>query len=170
LARLSDKPCRIENVCDNLEGMVFRQGSNNRNFCTASPNPTVRYRSGSLAAGPIPEVPRMAGPSETRHSWYFSGTAAKSPIFAIPAALRVDRGPMNECRKLGTRKSTGNGDLWVHISPALPGSSDHSRTLRWEICNSESGHPFITMMPSRSPLSVPSNRAFPSRKSLAFSA
>jgi hypothetical protein len=38
LARLSDKPCRIENVCDNLEGMVFRQGSNQGNFGAASPN------------------------------------------------------------------------------------------------------------------------------------
>jgi len=41
------------------------------------------------------------------------------PIFAIPAARQVGREPMNECRKLGMRKSTGNGDLWVNGATAI---------------------------------------------------
>ena len=37
----------------------------------------------------------------------------KVPIFTIPAALQVGRGPMDECRNLGTRKGARNGDFRV---------------------------------------------------------
>ncbi|MGU3392413.1 hypothetical protein [Sphingomonas sp. M1A8_2b] len=52
------------------------------------------------------------------------------PIFAIPAARQVGREPMNECRKLGTRKSAGNGDLWVVLRGASIQPQGISRGLR----------------------------------------
>ena len=48
----------------------------------------------------------------------------ESPDFRHSRAAVCRTRPMNECRKLGTRKGAGNGDFWVCAAERLAVASD----------------------------------------------